>query len=53
MLISFIPIVFHPIALTGQTSLYMAGSAIAGSLLTLSIIVGAFLALYAPEKDND
>jgi hypothetical protein len=42
-----------PIALTSQNGLYLAAGAIAGSLLTLSIIIGVFLAIYAGKDDDN
>ena len=44
-------LLLRSIALTAENGLYLAGGTIAGSLITLSIVVGAFIALYAPEKD--
>jgi hypothetical protein len=45
--------ILSPIALTGQNGLYLAGGAIAGSLLTLAIIVGIFAAVYMPNQDDN
>jgi hypothetical protein len=42
-----------PIALTSQNGLYLAAGVVSGSLLTLSIIIGIFAAVYMPKEDDN
>ena len=57
MTFSMIPtqslLLLRSIALTAENGLYLAGGTIAGSLIILAIIVGSFIALYAPDKEDE
>jgi len=46
-------LLLRSIALTAENGLYLAGGTIAGSLIILAIIVGSFIALYAPDKEDE
>jgi hypothetical protein len=42
-----------PIALTAQNGIYLTTGAVAGSLLTLTIFVAIFAAVYMPKDDDN
>jgi hypothetical protein len=42
-----------PIALTGENVIYLSAGVVAGSLLTLTIFVAIFAAVYMPKEDDN